>query len=503
MRQKAKGDDKTEFLLYTSSTITRVLRKEFMMSTVPQELSTVQQMSQALQGQMQYFLTTRADELARETAFVQRKSPLTGAVFAQALIFSFLGQPASTYTNLQEYTALQQVLVSAQAIEQRMTRSAAAFLLALLREMAASVLQNPDPVSIELYERFEGIVLQDGTVIGLPDALKDIWKGFGGHSGASGSALQVQVRLNMSTGQISGPWLADGCACERTGESSLQQAPLPAGALRITDVGYHSADLLRQTGKADQPFFLSGMNANWTVRARLQDPAVDLPTFVSSLPTDTFDGWVWVTGQRVPVRLIMCRLSEQEKLRRAARIGQNTSRRVKGSRVVRVGKKKGLPCVYVSKRCKAGKKQRQMCGWSVVMTTVPQERLSAHEARVLFRSRWQIELLWKLWKQIGQVDTWRSSKPERILCEVYAKLIGLLLQHWLIQMGCWKNPHRSMVKASEVVRFLAPCIVLALQATWDLPTLLVLLPVLMKRCSLNSRKKRPNTSHLLVEALHV
>ena len=38
------------------------------------------------------------------------------------------------------------------------------------------------------------------------------------------------------------------------------------------------------------------------------------------------------------------------------------------------------------------------------------------------------------------------------LCEVYAKLIGLLLQHWLIVAFAWQDDQRSGVKLARVVR---------------------------------------------------
>jgi hypothetical protein len=78
--------------------------------------------------------------------------------------------------------------------------------------------------------------------------------------------------------------------------------------------------------------------------------------------------------------------------------------------------------------------------------------LTLAEAFVLLRCRWQIELLWKLWKMQGLVDEWHTSNEERILCEVYAKLLGLLLQHWLLLLTCWQDPHRSWITVSEIVR---------------------------------------------------
>jgi len=115
------------------------------------------------------------------------------------------------------------------------------------------------------------------------------------------------------------------------------------------------------------------------------------------------------------------------------------------------------------------------------------------------RARWQIELLWRLWKERGQVDIWRSEKAMRILCEVYAKLMAMVLQHWLTFLGCWDNPHRSIVKASQAVQLLAPCMVLSLTGLFSFKSLLQVSAQMMQRASLNSRAKRPNTSQLLVD----
>src|SRR5205823_5234556 len=65
----------------------------------------------------------------------------------------------------------------------------------------------------------------------------------------------------------------------------------------------------------------------------------------------------------------------------------------------------------------------RLADWTIVLTHVPQAQLSVQEALVLLRVRWQIELLWKLWKQHGKLETWRSYKPERILTEFSAKLL--------------------------------------------------------------------------------
>jgi hypothetical protein len=76
------------------------------------------------------------------------------------------------------------------------------------------------------------------------------------------------------------------------------------------------------------------------------------------------------------------------------------------------------------------------------------------------RLRWQIELFWKLWKQEGKIDTWRSNKPQRILTEVSAKLLGVIdgaLDHvaGLLARSTMQSLHSSIASAAGLTS--SPC----------------------------------------------
>ncbi len=111
-----------------------------------------------------------------------------------------------------------------------------------------------------------------------------------------------------------------------------------------------------------------------------------------------------------------------------------------------------------------------------------------------------MELLFKLWKSHGRIDESRSAKPWRMLCEVYAKLLAMVVQHWLLVAGCWAYPDRSLVKAAQTVRKHA----LAMASAFgSLRRLLLALRVVIRcvasGCRLNKRKARPNTYQLLLD----
>lgn len=93
-----------------------------------------------------------------------------------------------------------------------------------------------------------------------------------------------------------------------------------------------------------------------------------------------------------------------------------------------------------------------LADWTILLTNVPRRMLSLPEVLVMARLRWQIERLFRLWKEYGRVDEWRSKKPYRILTEVYAKLCAMLIQQWLLHQGCWVDPHRSLFQAARLSR---------------------------------------------------
>lgn len=81
-----------------------------------------------------------------------------------------------------------------------------------------------------------------------------------------------------------------------------------------------------------------------------------------------------------------------------------------------------------------------------------------------------------------------------------AKLIGLVLQHWLFVLCCWGEAARSRVKAGQTIQHHALFLALTLEVSHQLQSALhVLAACLAGGCRLNTRRTQPNTYQYLLD----
>lgn len=69
--------------------------------------------------------------------------------------------------------------------------------------------------------------------------------------------------------------------------------------------------------------------------------------------------------------------------------------------------------------------------WNIFITNLEAERMTTAQLCQLYGLRWQIELIFKLWKSYARLDHVRQWGAVRLLCQFYARLLGLVLFHWL------------------------------------------------------------------------
>ncbi|MCE2500224.1 MAG: hypothetical protein J4G13_05120 [Dehalococcoidia bacterium] len=126
-------------------------------------------------------------------------------------------------------------------------------------------------------QRFSAVLAQDGSTIVLPAGLKEVWPGGSSSGSYAPSALQLPVRLDLTTGLMLGPFLTPG----RTPDSNspVQTAPIPPGGLRIADLGYYRLDTFWKLA-AQGGYFLSRYQAGAKLH-RHDGVALDLEKLLS------------------------------------------------------------------------------------------------------------------------------------------------------------------------------------------------------------------------------
>jgi hypothetical protein len=454
-------DDKRDFFWQDLVVTARTCRRN--------PIETISQLQNILHEQ----LRVEADRLGRESGFIQRERKLDGHTFVQGLVFGFQANPASTYCELSQGLAMQGKPISPQGLEQRFSKRSADFMQAVLESMVKVVIQG-QPIAMPVIERFKGVYIRDSSIIGLPSSLNEIWRGNGNSSGES-AALKLQVCLNYSTGQVAGPVLQAGRAHDRT--SPFQDEALPVGALRLADLGYFDLDsfvLDNQRGV----YWISRLKTG-TIVYDAMGSRLDLLAWLQASDEVQRDVPIQMGAKHVlPCRLIVQRVPQE--------VVEQRRRRLRD-----YARKKQVPLRAET---------LALAAWTLVITNVPAESLSLDEILLLLRVRWQVELLFKLWKDQAKVDEWRSQNPWRILTEIYAKLIGLVISQWIFQTTLWSFPNRSLTRAIRVIQKFAPLIACTFD---DPPTLLRVLERLRASLPVASRidcrQSKPGTWQRLLE----
>jgi len=447
----------------------------------------------------QRFLVERPKELERSSGFVQRSTAqVDGPAFVQMCVLGWMNNASASDSQLNHVVASLGLHVRNQALEERFGPASSQLMRQVLEEAMGQLWQG-QAVKTPLFEPFAGgVYLQDGTVVSLPTELSTSWRGSGGGPGASESAVRIQARWEMRSGGLHGLWLQDARSSERHGPAF--EEPYAQDSLRIVDTAYLAyAD--RRAASLSRRFWITGVKADMLF-TDTQGRLWNLTEWVRSLPQSeqVVEGWVRA-GKRdqVPVRLIALRWPKEVIQRRQQRAQREVEGRPRSKGVQQCGRrpKRGAgpqPRKRARKRHKVSVSKQRQVEWLLVLTNVESQVLSAEQVVALMRLRWQIELLWKLWKQEGKIDTWRSSKPQRILTELYAKLMGLLLEHWVTLEGCWADPRRSLFKARQVIQWTVSWLVLALrgQVAWEV-VLALMGSSMGSNCWTDRRRHPPST----------
>ena len=381
---------------------------------------------QQVSNKMQTILETVPDEVAAHIGFVKRNRKLTGSALTQILVFGWLENPEASYQQLTETATTLGLQVSRQALEQRLTLETTKMLKLTLDAAVTEMLEVAGHrEALPLLQQFSGVYVQDSTWITLPDELHETWKGQPKKNHPHKTALKLHLCFDVLTGSFQDFNLTDGMTADSTAAKAA--APLPEGSLRLADLAYFSFDELEKLTE-NGVYWISRLKAN-SYLADENGERIDLEKMLKATQGDTHIRKSIRIGKRkqLQVYLIAERLSEAETNKRRRSIRHRAKRKAETPSKARL----------------------RLAGWNLYITNIEEHQLTPKQIGAIYRIRWQIELMFKCFKSLGKLHVSRSQKPYRILSEIYAKLIAILIENAVMLGAGYRHIQQSFMKTAK------------------------------------------------------
>ncbi len=363
------------------------------------------------------------NRLSKKTGFVKRKSKLNAETFLAFNTFSSDDLCDKSLSTLCGRLAAQyNISISPQALNERFNKRSVAFMQEVFNAMM--IKQNNILNQENKNLSFNRILVNDATSYGLPEKFNNEFKGSGGSS--SKSAIKIQLQYDLLTGSFI-------CCDTYSGTSSdgkyvnVMDNYTKEGDLRLSDLGYYKIDYLKKIDEK-KAFFISKLKSTSTVYKKNPEPTLRKNgTVVKSteyIKIDIFeiikplaDGEtieikdIYIGSKKeLKSRLIITKLSEENKQKR---------------------KIKHLSAV----RRDRGKINDRSLAWTeinVYITNVSENILATEQIHDVYSLRWQVEIMFKIWKSIFNIDNVKNVKMERFKCFLYGRLIALLISSSIV-----------------------------------------------------------------------
>jgi hypothetical protein len=423
---------------------------------------------------LQSALGAELDSIGRQTGVIQRRRKFSGASLLKMVVLTVMKTPNPTTDAFVATAAQLGVLVTPEAVEKRFTGALVAHLRAGLGHVLRHALAA-EPVAIPLLEKFIAVEVGDSTTVTVPDDYEAEFPGCGGKAGSGKAAVKIQVTWEMRTAALTK--LAVEPGRQSDAKSVAVEDPVAPGSLTIRDLGYFGLKRFRSIGQ-QEAYWISRWQQGTTVCDEDGKP-LDLLDFLRKRPTGAATDVPIVLGaqERLPCRLI------------ALRVPQEMADRRRQAAYEKAQKHGRVPT----------QEHLDWCDWTVFVTNCPADLLTWKEVVVLYRTRWQIELMFKLWKSHNHLagSRERGTGVERMAL-FWGKLIGVVLQHWLLLTSTGAEPRRSHWKAAQVVR---DWIVTLTGALEDIDTLIRTLEAMAATIDTVAKKKRQSKRPSLFQLL--
>jgi hypothetical protein len=242
----------------------------------------------------------------------------------------------------------------------------------------------------------------------VPTALEAEYGSCGGDiRSRSQASVSVQYEYDLKSGEVTDLSITSGDRNDRTDASETSEN-MEKDDLIIRDLGYFSTPVLQRC-KEKEAFFLSRLDSSTNVydEAGNQISFSEIYQCMQSRGIIEKELLVYVGKvTRLPVRLIL-QLVPDEVYKKRIR--------------TKTAKSKGQGRGQLTEETKVRSR------FNLFITNAEEYQLSVRQIFPLYRLRWQIELQFKIWKSVFNIDSFHEMQQHRYLTCLYIKLITIII----------------------------------------------------------------------------
>lgn len=420
-----------------------------------------------------------AKQKAKEIGFEKRERKISASLFLMSLICTVYTYGKITLSNLGSVARKidKKCDASEKAFEKKFSKKALEFLQAMLAMVMKENIAGASTV-IPLISAFAAVYVLDSTTVSLPESLKKQFPGSGGD--ASASASKVYLLLDWLSGKYEAIKIMAGIKADQDMGKQFTRGKKP-NSLWLMDLGFWNLALFSAIKRA-KSYFLSRLHGQTNLY--IKDKKLvkfDLDKFLAIAPRDRFFEFQVYLGveEKLPARLILVPVPKQAADERRRKLKQD----------------------YQKKGKTPSQKTLNRLDWNLFVTNVDPSTLPTSTIPIVYKIRWQVELTFKLAKSDAQLDHSLSTKPNRVLCEFYARLIALVIFNRLLSLLPTNLLHRiSYPKSWQKFKLEAVSFFQFLPFNKFVSFIQDFLSYLQLRAKINKRIKDPYTIDLLAFA---
>jgi hypothetical protein len=298
--------------------------------------------------------------------------------------------------------------ITKQGIDHRFSEGAQKYIHSLIGEVLRR--QVNQSLDIGWLKSFNRVIVKDSSKFDLNARVKNKLPGFGGSASEAGVCLQYE--FDIKSGYVNDLNIMPANSSDSKNALSTIDT-ISKGDLTIRDLGYFVTEYFEKISEKGA-FFLSRLNTSVSVYKKNQNGELKELNFgvlyqnMMKQNIKTLDMDVFIhRDKKLPVRLIIEPVSEEVYNQRIKKIGS-------------YNKKKGH---QLTQSC------RDRSRFNLFITNIPSDNLDKQTIIKIYKVRWQIELVFKIWKSIFGLDNVAPMKYERLMASLNAKLL-IVLVNW-------------------------------------------------------------------------